>query len=601
MKNKEITVSKKTNGKIQYLNEVLPEIPTNTILYKKLTGLGATYGELKAHRNSIIIEPNKPVISGKCKDPKHKDDNLFGVFQGVSVDDIIAYIEKSVRNKKHFKILTTPESFSKVQEAFEDMTMDIRFNCFLLLDECHKIVKDVDYRERITLPMDYFFQCEHKALVSATPIEFTDPRFERQGFQAISIVPTFDYSKELTLHTTNNVLQTVKEVLPTLQGNTFIFCNSTDMIYTLMKQLGLFDDSAVFCSHNSVDKLKNGKEVKFKAAYEDWNVKNMKRINWLTSRFYNAVDIELEEKPNVVLLTDCYFADFTVFDPFTDSVQAAGRFRNGVASISHITNTNKSFKIQDKEEVRGYVRGLETVHNQLVVYRDTDTLGIREAWQAVIKVSPYNQFLTGRQKDYFKTDNYVDDEVVKGYYNNACLICSAYKGCDIFEVRNSEHYYKLGDYERLRRDTSGNRKEKLKSIVEQLELIGECQTEMDCEYRRELVEADAFIVEAYDTVGKAVIEQFNYRRKPINEAMILKKYRDKSTGTEAVRLIRNSFKEDTWYRDGYIKTELTRIFSLLGITYPQAITSHTIGDFFDYEQKNTKRAKGKTLNKCKFR
>ena len=44
MKNREITVSKEANGKIQYLTEILPEIPTNTILYKKLTGLGATYG-----------------------------------------------------------------------------------------------------------------------------------------------------------------------------------------------------------------------------------------------------------------------------------------------------------------------------------------------------------------------------------------------------------------------------------------------------------------------------------------------------------------------------------------------------------------------------
>ena len=70
-------------GKVQYLTEVLPEIPTNTILYKKLTGLGATYGEITAKRNSIIIEPNVPVIIGKCNDPKHKDDNLFGVYEGV--------------------------------------------------------------------------------------------------------------------------------------------------------------------------------------------------------------------------------------------------------------------------------------------------------------------------------------------------------------------------------------------------------------------------------------------------------------------------------------------------------------------------------------
>lgn len=67
----------------KYLTDVLKQIPTNTILYKKLTGLGATYSEIKANRHSIIIEPNIPVITGKCKSPKHSDDNLLGVYEGV--------------------------------------------------------------------------------------------------------------------------------------------------------------------------------------------------------------------------------------------------------------------------------------------------------------------------------------------------------------------------------------------------------------------------------------------------------------------------------------------------------------------------------------
>ena len=45
---KQIQVSKNELDKVQYLTEVLPEIPKNTILYKKLTGLGATYGEMTA-------------------------------------------------------------------------------------------------------------------------------------------------------------------------------------------------------------------------------------------------------------------------------------------------------------------------------------------------------------------------------------------------------------------------------------------------------------------------------------------------------------------------------------------------------------------------
>ena len=175
MTNKTLNLQRKWNGKIPYLTEILPEIPTNTILYKKLTGLGATYGELKAQRHSIIIEPNKPVISGKCKDLKHSNDNLLGVFEGIYTDDIVKYLERTIKKGTFFKILTTPESFRKVQEAFEEVEIDIRYKCFLLFDECHKIVKDINYRSDISLPMDFFFQCENKALVSATPIEFTDP------------------------------------------------------------------------------------------------------------------------------------------------------------------------------------------------------------------------------------------------------------------------------------------------------------------------------------------------------------------------------------------------------------------------------------------
>ena len=75
------------------MTEVLPQIETNTILCKTLTGLGATYSEIKAKRHSVIIVPNVPPIIGKCKDPKHKNDNLFGVKQGVTTEEVIDYIE----------------------------------------------------------------------------------------------------------------------------------------------------------------------------------------------------------------------------------------------------------------------------------------------------------------------------------------------------------------------------------------------------------------------------------------------------------------------------------------------------------------------------
>lgn len=599
MTKKEI-ILKKENGRIPYLTELLEDnkIGTNTILCKTLTGLGATYSEIKAPRHSIIIEPNRPVITGKCKDPEHKNDNLFGVYQGVFTDDIIEYIEDS--DGKFLKIMTTPESFHKVEEALKATDIEIRFQCFLLFDECHKIVKDSDFRETISLPMDLFFECENKALVSATPIEFSDPRFE--NFEMVKIIPDFDFSKDLALLITNNVLQSVKETLETLDGNAFIFCNSTDMIYNLMKQLDLFEESSVFCSTNSVKKLKNDKDVKFKNAYEDWDVKHMKRYNWLTSRFYNAVDIKLDEQPNVILLSNCYFSIHTIIDPCTDAVQATGRFRNGVSSITHIVNVNPNLRVQSKEEIRAYIRGLEFIHNFLVKHRDiAPNAEKRSVLQEFIDNSPFNDFLVDGVKCHYKIDCRVDDDVVKGYYSHKDILKSVYDNSNSFNVYMIEHTYKLGDFERLQRDNPKlSRKEAQMLIVEQLAMLGNCETQMELDYRNELVASDPFIVEAYETIGKEVIERLNYRKKYIREAMILKSYREKSTGREAMQLIKNSFSENTWYADDFIKKELKRIFKLLDINYPKAITSHTIGDFFEYEDKPTKKKRGKFLYRCRF-
>ena len=571
----------KTDGKIQYLTEILPEIPTNTILYKKLTGLGATYGELKSKRNSIIVEPNRPVISGKCSDPKHKKDNLFGVSDGVYAENIVAYLEKSIKQNKYIKILTTPESFPKVQDAFETMEMDIRYECFLLLDECHKIVKDVDYRKNIILPMDFFFECENKALVSATPINFTDPRFEEQKFQTITVNPTFEHFKDLNLFITNNVLPTIRDTLKGItENNVFIFCNSTDTIYALMKQLNVLEESQVFCSYKSVDKLK---ALKFKNASEEWNIKEMKKYNWLTSRFYNALDIELEESPAVIMLTDCYMSEYTIIDPYTDAIQIVGRFRNGVSAIYHITNTNPNNSIKSHEEIKGFINCSEEIYKTMqTFYNSASNRAAKEAYRAALDCLPFNKMLDKYgNKNYFTIDNYMDDELLKSCYNSPNTLIQAYSKCDSFQIHREDFSYKLGDCERLKRVNKFlSLKEKRKIIVSQLEQLGECTTEMELELKRELSQADSFIVEAYDTIGKAKIESLHYAYRKIKEAVILTNYNERSTGTEVIQLIKNSFHAGQWYKASYIKAEIQRIFKILNITPPKAITSHTINDYF---------------------
>ena len=120
------------------------------------------------------------------------------------------------------------------------------------------------------------------------------------------------------------------------------------------------------------------------------------------------------------------------------------------------------------------------------------------------------------------------------------------------------------------------------------------------DYLNELRQSDSFIVEAYEIVGKVVIEKLNYNEKLIKEAVIMKRYNEKVTGNEAIQLIKNSFRENKWYPDKYIKSEINRIFQIVGVKYPKAVTSYTIGDFFEFKQKNTKKEKGKFLGKARF-
>lgn len=602
MKKREIIISLK-NGRPQYLSDIYPVIETNTILNKTITGIGATYSEIKAPRHSIIIEPTKPVIFGKTNNPIHSEDNLKGVFEGVYQDDIADYIERSLSQHKLIKILTTPESFRKVHNAFIGLDIDIRFDgYFLLFDECQRMVKDCDYRSDITLPMDLFFQCKDKAIVSATPpTKYADPRFE--DFQMVKICPDYDYRMDLQLYTTNNVLQRTRELIESIGEDgmpVFFFANSTDMIYSLMKQLGVMDESAVFCSEKSVEKLK---QLKFKNAYVDWEVSRMKRYNWLTSRFNSAFDINLSMTPDVVMITDCYTAEYTMIDPYMDAVQIVGRFRNGVNRTYHVSNCDKRIPIRSKEQIEESYKAKQYVYEYVdTMARSAPTIYQREAFKETLSTIPFTMLLDENGKvNPYKVDNYIDQETVKVTYNNYSSLLKAYQECGYFNVNHDTKNYKFGDYERLKIESkTASLKEKRKEIVAQLEQLGTCETEAENQFKRDLAFADPLIVEAYDLLGKEEIEQLRYSVTKIRKAVIIKKHRMKAHATDAIKLVNASFHANHWYSAKTIKRRIKEIFAELNIPTTKAITSHTINDFFEANEQKKRTGRGYFLIAPRF-
>jgi hypothetical protein len=322
------TIKLNLTRKKQYIDSIIKTLPTNTYINKFLPNTGATTMEIKAERHSIIIEPNVPVIEGKEEFHNQEVLKVIGVYEDVTYFDIRDYLNSGVRYKK---IITTPESYPKVKSAIDKSSFNRYNDFFILLDECERVIQDCGYRNKIILPFDDFFQYKGKAMISATPLIPSDPRFNK--FKQIQIVPKFNYKKALSLVTTNSLLLSLRKYLDqNPDEHYFIFLNSTEVAASLINALDIKSDSNIYCARESVYKLKiNNFENSFERITKTgFKQETFRKYNFFTSRFFSAVDIKVDYKPTVIMLTDTIHAFHSTLDPITESVQILGRLRNGI-------------------------------------------------------------------------------------------------------------------------------------------------------------------------------------------------------------------------------------------------------------------------------
>lgn len=505
-----------------------------------------------------MIEPNVPVIQGKCA--KSDDDfKLFGVYEGVSIDAITRYLQEP--NPYH-KLMTTPESFQKVKQAVNNVGIDLYSHFFCLMDESHLLVKDGDYRENIVLPMNDFFLFKQKALVSATPIALSDPRFKTQGFRTVTIDADYDYRQEITVIHTNNSLQSIREYLKGHDTPVCFFINLVDYSHSLIKELGIENESSIFCAPKSALKLKH--ELNFHNAYDEWRADRMRSFNFFTSRFYNAFDLELDYLPHVVMLTDIKASAYTMLDIHTDCVQIAGRFRNGLESLTHIYTTDHNLPTPNREEIRTNQFAHEHAYNTIrTLYNNASSEAEKNAFGEAMRSLPFNKMLyPDGTKNYFAIDNDTNDRLMAGSYHDSERIEALYYSCNMFKPSCMGYNYPLEIFNHLQLEGSKMTvREKRKKMVACLSEITEPLSEFDMDYINEMRKVDSLLIEAYELLGLNAIKEMNYSQKRMNEAVILKQVK----GNKTVKLVKNSFKVSNKYKCSEIVSELTRIFELLNI------------------------------------
>lgn len=584
-------------------------IPTNTILDKTLTGLGATHSEIHSKRNSIIIEPNVTVILGKL----NNNENLEAVYEKCTPYNIKKYLQMDIPYRK---ILCTPESFHKIRKAAEELRINIYKEYFCLFDECEKVTQDIDYRRKIAQPIYDFFKFENKAFVSATPLPMTHKEFERQNFQKIKIKPEYDYKKDLELIVTNSYYKRLKKVLDSMKDSKCIciFFNVTDGINEIIENLGI-TDYKIFCSQKSVDKLMKRGISKAHSMIDS----PLAKYNFFTCRFYSGLDIVLRKhKPDIIMLTDFSSANWTMIDPFTEAIQIQGRFRKTKKddditynSLTHISTINPEIKIRSKEKLDIRISQFIADYNILKERHDKEVNNIRkEAIYDDMKGLKYQELIDERGEiNSFSVDNLYNEERVKSYYISAKTLHKAYQDTGFFNVTLNDVTECVGDDDIRKLNTTKQAIERRKILVQLLDKIhndfenGRISFEDKDSYIKLLGEqTDAqYTIDAYKKIGKKGMENAKYQKGEIDKALKLYEKGQAEIlrfSPEVKKAIYEEFKMNVYINKNEIKNTLQAIYDEYGIKFK--VKQDTIKDYYDTDNSGSINGGSYKLTAFKF-
>ncbi|MDQ0964741.1 hypothetical protein QFZ20_000144 [Flavobacterium sp. W4I14] len=573
---------------IRYLSDLKPfktnGLLTNYIYFKILPGFGATRKEIETPRHSIILEPLVEVIVGK----KLKHPNILAVYKKTKLKEIRDYLnDDSIKVKK---VMVTPESYTRVKHVIESLNnkFDLYKDFFMLFDECERLITDKDYRGKIVLPMNDFFKFKNKALISATAILPSDKRFAENGFKIGKFIPDFDYKQSLNLIKTNNIVNTLKMILGKMKERPiFIFLNSTLTIHSVIKLCGLEENSKVFCSEDS------------RLILEDLGFNNTSstlegfaRYNFFTCRFFSGLDIDLDFKPDVIMITDVNNATHSIIDPITEAIQITGRFRKAEGSneiittnsISHITNFKPTIKFRTVEDTQQYLNGLQKAYIEKrgeleeaeckEINNPMDEANL-DSLKKGLSALPFNEFMfLNGEIDYYMVDNFIHKQRVKNYYINSKNLRQAYDDSNYFNVKEHTFDSIISDEENIKLSLAKTKIEQTKRVADMLLKLStrdnrHLKFNFTANHSSEIENLRTQypeIANAFFTLGYKKMEERGFKFHKINQK-VDKAENDKLKLTKPVfDKVQGVFLVGKFYTEEVIKTELSKIYLQLGIS-----------------------------------
>lgn len=543
-------------------------IPANTIVNKRRPSFGATYSELQAERQSIIIEPFITVI--EVKKVSEFSERIFVVMKGVSSNDMLDFLKTS--DVKFKKIITTPESFVKVIRALKTFDTNYRDNYFLLIDECEKLIQSASFRKRIFEPIDEFFTFKNKAMVSSTPKIPSHPEFIKQNFKILDFKPSFIYQKDIKIRITNNIRTSLRHEVSLIRlkdkiNPIFLFTNCRRSILYFTRLEETQDDFKVFCAEDLDQKF-------FKINYTpnvEYSVQEQQYAlnNAFTSRFFPGVDMWLNGKPHVILLTNLPYVPHSIIDPETDAIQAQGRARNGISSITHITNL-----YYGQTHLSDYEQELDTEKELYFVNRLNELKNkahLKQAVEVILSVIDKQHISKAFNEDgtvsSFSKDHYTLTKALKNIYCSKETLLASYikSGFFIPKLTVVQHIFSDADELSIEKLDGTKRSQEIVGQLERLftgfdEVYNEIGEKEYFIQLTRLKEQDELLYKAYVCLGYDFIVKVKYDKKKIKEAMFEVEKLNKDNYFLMVDKIILTFKLHSKHYSRNIKLKLQEIY-----------------------------------------
>ncbi len=328
----------------QYCSEVVRLLP-HGVIHKSHTGMGATHLELHAKRNSIIIEPVR--ITAKAKADSmigHKEIGAIYIGGELNSDEPSFNIPELEiffnLGYKYNKIVCVADSFPKAYEILA--TKGLVNDYFLLIDEIDSFQMDSSFRYSMENCMDIYltFPETQRAMLTATPIKFSDKRLEKEHTVEFNLVdaPLKPIKVELNNNSEGAVIEQITKLLcnnHTKNDQIVVALNSLNSINKIIqhllenvnKQKLCKADISILCGVNS--KQKAGEFYRS-----------------LTSRTYPT---------KLTFVTSAYFTGYDIEHPYHLICSATDTIKHSLISIDQI------------KQISGRLRSKELLSNTVII------------------------------------------------------------------------------------------------------------------------------------------------------------------------------------------------------------------------------------------